>query len=276
RHLRRRPVLEHLGLVRDESVLFTVDRGGEVLELASHFEVRLPGLKERSDALLAQRHEWHVDRENNVGTFSLVVCVDDEVFRQDVEDFFAAAKDNQIESVMIDVRQNVGGQSRVVESFLRHLPVDSYVTYGSAVRYSEQAAERVGLRRTRGTSTFAPSTRRINSVGDPFTGDVFVLIGNQTFSAGNWIAVVFLDNNLGTVIGEPTGNAPSSFGDMISFQLPNSGFVLGVSYKYFTRPDPANDPEDSLYPDILVKKTLNDIVDDTDPVIDYLICSIHG
>lgn len=275
RHLRRRPVLEHLGLVQNESVRFTVERGGELLELAAQFEVKLPGLKERSEELLARRHDWHIDPEDNLGIFSLVVCVDDDVFRQDVEEFFAAVKDNEIENVLIDVRENVGGQSRVVEAFLRHLPIDSYATYGSTIRYSEQAAERVGMRRTRGTSTFPPSTRRIDSVDDPFTGDVFVVIANQTFSAGNWIAVVFHDNNLGKAIGEPTGNAPSCFGDMISFQLPNTKFVLGVSYKCFTRPDPANDPQDALYPDTLVIKTRDDIVYGTDPVVTYIIRTVE-
>jgi len=276
RHLRRRPILEHLGLVRDEAVPLTVERGGEILELTAQFEVELPGLKERSDELLEQRHDWYIDQETSLAVFSLVVCVDDEVFRRDVGDFFAAVRDNEIENVIIDVRENVGGQSRVVESFLEYLPADSYLTYGSTIRYSEQAAERVGMRRTRGTSTYPPSTRRVEPVDDPFTGDVFILIGNRTFSAGNWIAVVFYDNDLATVVGEPTGNAPSSFGDMISFQLPNTRFILGVSYKYFTRPDPSNDPQEALYPDILINRTRDNVVDDTDPLIDYIIDRARG
>ena len=120
-------------------------------------------------------------------------------------------------------------------------------------------------------SLFSPSTRRLTPVEGPFTGNVFVLIGNPTFSAGNWIAVVFYDNGLGTVIGEPTGNAPSSVGDMISFQLPNTGFILGVSYKYFARPDPSNDPQDSLYPHVLANMTRDDLIKDSDPVAGYII-----
>jgi len=276
RHLRRRPVLEHLGLVQDEAVPLTVERGGEILELTAQFEVELPGLKERSDELLEQRHDWYIDQETSLAVFSLVVCVDDEVFRRDVGHFFAAVRDSEIENVIIDVRENVGGQSRVVESFLEYLPADSYLTYGSTIRYSEQTAERVGMRRTRGASTYPPSTRRVQSVDDHFTGDVFIVIGNRTFSAGNWIAVVFRDNDLATIIGEPTGNAPSSFGDMISFQLPNSRFVLGVSYKYFTRPDHSNDPQDTLYPDILINRTRDDLINDIDPVIDYIIDRTRG
>lgn len=252
-------------------MLFTVERDGKTLEITSQFEVKLPGLKERSDELLAERHYWYIDQGNNLGLFKLKVCVDDAVFRHDVEDFFAAVKGNKIENVIIDVRENVGGQSRVVESFLRHLPIGSYVTYDTETRYSKQAAEGVGMRRTWGTSTFSPSTRRIESVENPFTENVFVLIGNQTFSAGNWIAVVLCDNDLGTVIGEPTGNAPSSFGDMISFQLPNTRFILGVSYQYFTHPDSSNNPQASLYPHLSINRTRDDLINDSDPVVGYII-----
>jgi C-terminal processing protease CtpA/Prc len=271
RNLRRRPVLELFGLIQDDSVLFAVERDGEVLDITSQFEVELPGLKQRSEELLAHREYWYVDQENNLGLFELRVCIDDDVFKQDVEDFFAAVKSSEIEDVIIDLRENVGGNSGVVEVFLRQLPIDSYVTYGSKIRYSKQAAERVGIRRTWGTSSYPPSTRRIESVEDPFIGNVFVLIGNQTFSAGNWIAVVFYDNERGTVLGEPTGNAPSSFGDMITFQLPNTRFILGVSYKYFTRPDPSNDPQDSLYPQVLIDRTLDDFVKGIDPCVNYII-----
>ena len=49
---------EHLALVQDDSVFFTVERDGETLEIASQFEVAIPGLKERSGELLKQRHYW--------------------------------------------------------------------------------------------------------------------------------------------------------------------------------------------------------------------------
>lgn len=54
------------------------------------FEVEIPGLKERSEELLRQRHYWYIDQEINLELFKLNVCVDDEDFRQAVEDFFTA------------------------------------------------------------------------------------------------------------------------------------------------------------------------------------------
>ena len=80
--------------------------------------------------------------------------MDDEGCRQAFEDLFAAMMSNEIENVITDLRENIGGNFRVVEALLRHLPVDSYATRGSKIRYSKQAAERVGMRRTWGLRHF--------------------------------------------------------------------------------------------------------------------------
>ena len=269
RLLQKRSVLEYLDLVENDTVLFSIDRNGEVFKLTSPFEVKR-SREEELEEIIADRHGWYIDQDNNLALFYVKVCFNDEEFKKEVEDFFAAVKRSEIENVIIDVRENIGGDSRVMEAFMRQLPIDRYITYGTTIRYSELAAKRAGMRRTKGASTYPPSTRRVEPVEDPFQGNVFILTGNQTFSSGNWIAVVFYDNDLGTVIGEPTGNAPSSFGDMLSFQLPNTRFVLGVSHKNFIRPDPSNDPINSLYPHVIVNKTREDIINDSDPMINYI------
>lgn len=71
-------------------------------------------------------------------------------------------------------------------------------------------------------------------------------------------------------IGEPTGNAPSSYGDSPSFQMPMTGFQFTVSIKKWTRPDKNSDLEDSLYPDVLVYTTIEDIKQGRDPQLEKL------
>ncbi len=56
-----------------------------------------------------------------------------------------------------------------------------------------------------------------------------------------------------------------------TYQLPNTRFVLGVSYTYFTRPDPTNDPQDVLYPHVRVSRTWADLVNDVDPVMSHIV-----
>ena len=80
--------------------------------------------------------------------------------------------------------------------------------------------------------------------------------------------VIVHDNDLGTIVGEPTGNMPSCYGDILSFQMPTTGFAFSVSFKKFLRPEPENDPEDALYPDIEVYTTIDDVLQGRDPQIE--------
>ena len=66
-------------------------------------------------------------------------------------------------------------------------------------------------------------------------------------------------------------NQPSSYGDILKFQLPVSGFKFNVSHKKWIRPNVDNDPEDSLYPDVEVYTTIEDILNERDPQIEELV-----
>ena len=133
--------------------------------------------------------------------------------------------------------------------------------------------KKLGYSRTSGYSRGKPHKARNRKIEDKslrFDGRLFVLTSPATFSSGNWFAVIIKDNNLGTIIGEPTGNAPSSYGDVPSFQMPNTGFSFTVSHKRWVRPNPDNDPADALYPDVPVYTTIDDIINGTDPQLEKL------
>ncbi len=65
-------------------------------------------------------------------------------------------------------------------------------------------------------------------------GRFYTLIGRKTFSAAQhlvndlrrWTDVIF--------VGEPTGSSPSSFGDAVRQQLPNSGLTVRIATIYWT------------------------------------------
>lgn len=78
-----------------------------------------------------------------------------------------------------------------------------------------------------------------------------MLTNEFSFSSANMLAVWVQDGKLGTVIGYPSANSPSSYGDVLSFRLNNSGVEGQVSYKRWLRPD-ANADQRILHPDILV------------------------
>ena len=63
------------------------------------------------------------------------------------------------------------------------------------------------------------------------------------------------DNKLGTIVGEIPGNMPTSYGDILYFQLPESKLMIQVSYKKFYRVDKSKDAE-PIIPDYEVSAEL--------------------
>lgn len=83
-----------------------------------------------------------------------------------------------------------------------------------------------------------------------FDGKLILITGSQTFSSAVMFATLCHDNGLATLYGSPTGGKPSAYGEGVGFKLPNTGIRCTVSVKYFQRPDIQRDPSDSLYPDV--------------------------
>jgi hypothetical protein len=65
------------------------------------------------------------------------------------------------------------------------------------------------------------------------------------------LAVFVQDGKLGTVMGQPSTNSPTCYGDILSLQLDNSHLPISVSYKKFIRPDTEAN-QHMLIPDIPV------------------------
>ena len=70
-----------------------------------------------------------------------------------------------------------------------------------------------------------------------YSGDIYVLTNTRSFSAAMDFTMDIMDNDLGTVVGEACGNLPDSYGDVLSFQTPNSGLRFSISYKRWFRTD---------------------------------------
>ncbi|MHC5026358.1 MAG: S41 family peptidase [Planctomycetota bacterium] len=99
---------------------------------------------------------------------------------------------------------------------------------------------------------------------------MYVLTSRHTFSSGSWFATVLHDNDLATLVGEPTGGAPGHYGDVLSFTLPESGLSYTLSFKCFVRPDPSRNPATSLTPDVRVPMTRAALMGGTDPVLEHV------
>ncbi|SDY91610.1 Peptidase family S41 [Proteiniborus ethanoligenes] len=215
---------------------------------------------------------YHLDMDNSLCHFVLKSCDNSAEYRHFLQIMFEDIQKNNIKSIVADVRQNTGGNSSVLDEFLKYVDVDKYASYGSLRRLSQQGSEQRGYVKTKGTMSNPPGLRMNNKMKDfLFDGDIYVLIDNGTFSSGNWFGVIISDSEIGTIVGEPSGNAPTSYGDILSFQLKNSKLMYFVSYSQWIRPNEAKRYEDALYPDFQVRYTIDDYLNKKDLAMEKVL-----
>jgi hypothetical protein len=112
-------------------------------------------------------------------------------FTDNIKNFIAS---NQVDKVVVDLRNNGGGNSSIINPLLSYLQ-------GSVFNQS---------------------------------GKLFVIIGKHTFSSALLNAISFKQNTKCLLVGEPTGGKPNGYGEVRTFTLPNSGITTQYCVKYFS------------------------------------------
>lgn len=180
---------------------------------------------------------YEIDRENSLGIFTLTSCVYDEYYKAELDDFFSEIFAADIENIAIDLRGNGGGNSLVANEFIKYLNVAEYRGFDSAVRYGRHLVKNENV------------TYKNQKKKQVFSGNLYVLTDTWTYSSAMDFAMLIRDNDLGIIVGQPSGNLPDGYGDCLSFQMPNSRLSISVSYKKWYRVDQAKAGE-PLMPDV--------------------------
>ena len=180
---------------------------------------------------------YDIDRESSLGVLTLDSCIADNLYLQTLRAFFTEVKANGIRTVAVDLSDNQGGNSRVVDEFLRYIDVPEYRHYDFFVRRGFFIGK------------YTNNVIRNDVIKDlAFDGAVYVITSRRTFSAATNFVTVLYDNKLCKVVGRPTGNSPTAYNDVLVFQMPNSKLYLQTTYKYSVRPDSGN-KETTVPPD---------------------------
>lgn len=182
---------------------------------------------------------YEIDRENSVGIFTLTSCVYNEEYCGVLDAFFGEVFTEGIENIVVDLRGNGGGDSRVANEFIKYLDVDEYQGWDSAIRFGWYLAKNEDV------SYKNQKKERV------FVGELYVLTNTWTYSSAMDFAMLIADNGLGTIVGQPSGNLPDSYGDCLFFQMPNSQLAVSISYKKWYRIDQTKAGE-PIVPDVEV------------------------
>ncbi len=235
RLLVRQQYLAFCGADTSDGVTFTFDTGSGLTDYHYTF---VPA-SQATATETPQSDEWvyyTIDKEQDAAVFTLTECVCNDEYLNTLDAFFNEVHENGITNVIVDLRGNGGGNSWVANEFLRYIDTDSYNSWDCDVRIGWYVAKNRNI------------TYENNRHSRVFDGSLYVLTDLHSYSAAMDFAMLVADNDLGTLVGEASGNLPSSYGDCLYFQTPNAGLCVGVSYKKWYRVDKSKNGE-PLTPD---------------------------
>ena len=177
-----------------------------------------------------------------------------EYFRNFLDSCFSEINNSGIDKLIIDLRNNDGGDPYAAAALLSHIEPSPLPYYAEPYNHYEVLADPV-----------APAKNR-------FTGKLAVLISGRCFSTNGHFCALLKYHKIGTIIGSPSGATYKCNGGRDGVRtLENSKIML-----YFTRSSYAvavsgMDKRKPIMPDIPVEETPEDIAAGRDPVLESAI-----
>ena len=202
----------------------------------SEIKKRCPSTRNR------KRHEnysFSIDKANNVAIMDFREFSNIPKMEHFADSMFAALRDNNIGNLIIDLRNNGGGNSRVGDILLRYISPEPFVQMDkSLVKITPLTSRLMGNNEVQLMFQFheADSTGYIQPLSPEeghYTGTVYLLTSNKTFSSAGSFAWAFKECGMGTVIGEETGGMNVCYGDILMYPMPVSRMNTSISFKRF-------------------------------------------
>ena len=181
---------------------------------------------------------WKI--EGNNATLKLDACICNHEYETALHELATACNAEKINTLILDLSKNMGGTSEVIEKFLEYVDIDSFRRY-EMIDYSTGKPEQICSR-----TDIIPNAKKESL----FPNKIICKIGNTTFSSARTFAVTLYDNRIASIIGEPSGGKPSSYGMPRKSTLKNTGIRYRISRAWFGRPNASLDHQESLVPAI--------------------------
>lgn len=221
--------------------------------------------------------------------------LDPKEFKSKLIEIFGEIKREKTESLIIDIRHNNGGYranaiilfsfitdqpfkqrvsestvtSRLIEqNYVKHTPSDYPEFFKNYFANSDKKNDHWVLTIDRAQEAMEPYKKQ-------FKGKTYVLIGGNTFSAGNAF-VLNAKNSLDiTVIGEETGGGYYFHTGQFSvlYELPNSKIMFNISLvkiNHFVI-DNRVEKGSGILPDVEINLTQDDLINGVDTQLDYIL-----
>ncbi len=174
-----------------------------------------------------------------------------------------------IRNLVIDIRNNGGGNSVLGDKLFAYIAKKPFTQYGATeVKYS-QLQKDFYKRKCADDSSFCETSKFLseqknsvvevlkadglikpNVTPNRFDGKIYLLTSWRTFSSAANFAQCFKHYKMGTIVGEETGGWIVCYGDKVTTELPNTKMPLSVSTKKFYTVGSSNKDLQGILPDV--------------------------
>jgi hypothetical protein len=214
-----------------------------------------------------------------------------------IDDAFHTILESTPKDLIIDIRGNGGGNSSMGDQIFSYLR-DNIEQGMTRARVSRElfADWSKDMKLPPGAEMMvAPLMGKIVSSEDPiakafesmqpkppvrtqrYSGRLWLLVDNGTFSAACMFTGAFRDYSMGKIVGYETGEPPIAYGNFLQFHLKNSNIPYVVSAIQFFPPKPrTGDDAHGIIPDFPVnEKLLAPFARESDPMLAYTLSLIR-
>lgn len=166
-------------------------------------------------------------------------CIYNEEYKDTLRQVAELCREKNLHNLELDLSENMGGSSAVIDEFIHYTHTDTYRRY-EMIDFSSGSPICVASR-----EQVVPNKKQ----DILFPKRIVCRVSNTTFSSARTFAVTLKDNGIGTVVGEPTGGKPCSYGMPRKDVTPNFNIRFRVSRALFLRPNAELEGEEALYPE---------------------------
>jgi hypothetical protein len=215
---------------------------------------------------------------NDVGYIGFYECRDGGAFAGFLRSTFAEIKQRGLRSLIIDIRANGGGDSRLAGELMQYISKKPFRLFEwGSFKISNELLSRHAL------DMFPPALRTPGKVIKlphaltalrenrwRFDGNCFLLTSGRTCSAAVVLASAFQCFGVGTVVGTETGGATVCYGEFHFVTLPRTGIDFVVSSQK-TCYAGGTENRRGVLPDYVVENSLDDERNHNDKVLQFTL-----
>ena len=168
-------------------------------------------------------------------------------FKKFIDQSFSKIKEDNAEHLIVDLRDNGGGDPYCGAYLLRHLATESFSYY-----------------RKDGPQEYNDLKGPLELSKNRFLGKPIVLINGKCFSTTGAVTAIMKSHKMAVMIGQDTGASYACNATVRQHRLNQTGISAFIATRSFEAAVDNLPKDEGVHPDILTKPTIQDLLDNKD------------